>query len=329
MADQTYTYQQLQTAVTHVLAGAPNSGNPAGYIVNNALNWVVNQRAWSWRQRPLNIDISQIGISGVARSSGRLQSTTSTAHGKQAGYYVGINGTTVSTGGSLDGGYTVQSIIDVTNFYTAGTSLDTGGTISYAGAFVAPGQVAMPSDFSSIRALFTNPQSGQNGWAVDLLDLVMRRKTQNGATVLTSDMFYALSWLPQAVTTTEPTCFIHYFPALTGWSIFQGMYLRKLPALVNLTDTPDMPSQHQLLLYHACRAFAQSTEEEKHGEDWLIVGQLLPQFAADDDALQKPQAQYKVSRRHEEPPNAEYASAALFQAQPQAQGQPMMAGSAG
>lgn len=298
MGDQVYTFSQLQTGVTHALAGAPNVQNPAGVLVNRALNYIVNQRNWSWRQRPLNIDVLSVAVAAITRtnSNATLNVQTSSPHGQQAGWYVQLAGTTSASGNSLNMGYNVQSVIDSTHIQLVSPFPSDSSSITLSSAVIVPGQVALPADFTSSRLLYTSPQSGYDCYPVDLGDLIVRRRSTD-VTVAGGDIYYAISWLPQASSTVEPVAYISFFPvpSQSTYTMFQGTYLRKVPALQSGSDIPDVPSQYMDLIYHGARVFAVLTEEGKQSPEAPMLMSMLQSFAEDDANLQRPQAGFRRS----------------------------------
>lgn len=55
MANNTYNFNALKAAVTHVLGGAPDSNLSADQVVNGALAQLCNLNPWQWRQKPLSL----------------------------------------------------------------------------------------------------------------------------------------------------------------------------------------------------------------------------------------------------------------------------------
>ena len=55
MANNTYSFSALKTAVTHALGGAPDQNISTGEIVNGALSWLCTLAPWRWKQKALSI----------------------------------------------------------------------------------------------------------------------------------------------------------------------------------------------------------------------------------------------------------------------------------
>lgn len=51
MANNSYTFLQLKTAVTHALGGAPDVNVSTAEIVNGALSWLTGLHAWRWKSK--------------------------------------------------------------------------------------------------------------------------------------------------------------------------------------------------------------------------------------------------------------------------------------
>ena len=49
MARQFYTFAQLKAAAEHAISGSPDSRTPTADLVNDALEYLWNVFAWSWR----------------------------------------------------------------------------------------------------------------------------------------------------------------------------------------------------------------------------------------------------------------------------------------
>ncbi len=294
MANQLRTFSQLQAAVTHVLAGTPNANNPAAAIVNMALNWAANQRPWLWRQRPLGLSVIEQSITAISRGSDQITVTvTAPGHNLIAGLQAQIIGTNNSNTGGVpfNGSYIVVSVIDANNFTVsnAGAAGDYGlvtntPAAGNVGGFIG-GQILLPTDFATLGVLKSAPNSFRDVTATTLDDLLTRRQFAYGSTY---ELYYAISYIPQASTTSEPLPMIFMFPTPTLPTInfLQGNYYRRIPMLVIGSDVPDVPSHFQDLVYFACRAFAKSTEEDQVGEDWRITNMLLAQFSEEDGMSQ-------------------------------------------
>lgn len=282
MANQVYTLTQLTTAVTHVLAGTPNANLPPTQIINRAINWVTMQRPWIWRQKPFGLSISSTAIQAMVRGGdGMTVTVTSNGHGLIAGLQVQITGSTTTIVGDVpfNGSFLVATVIDANNFTVSnkGTAGDTAATPG----FWIGGQMPLPLDFAAMMVLKSAPNSFRDVQATTLDDLVTRRQFAYGSTY---ELYYAISYLPQATPGSEPVPLIYMFPTPTQATInfLQGVYLRRVPPLVNPTDIPDVPSQFGDLIYHAVRAFAKSNEEDQAGEDWRITMMMLTQLGEED-----------------------------------------------
>ena len=148
MANQTLTYAKLVAGVTHVLAGVPNSNNPPLDIINRACNYVFNWRDWSWRDRPISVNIVANQMGGSVGSGVWAYDPTHNAnvtgsaawaaagyppiyldktgiiwvywpnHGLTSGFFFGMNGVTATTGDttSYNGVFMVTSTPDANTF---------------------------------------------------------------------------------------------------------------------------------------------------------------------------------------------------------------------
>lgn len=160
MANQTLTYAKLVAQVTHVLAGAPNNNNPALDIINRACNYVFNYRDWSWRDRPISINIAanqnggSVGSGVWAFDPTHNANVTGSAawaaagyppiyrdltglvwvywpgHGLTSGFFFNMNGVTSGSGDgtSFNGGFIVTSTPDANTFTYANPGPAGAGT---------------------------------------------------------------------------------------------------------------------------------------------------------------------------------------------------------
>jgi hypothetical protein len=317
MSNQVRTFSQLQSAVTHVLAGTPNSLNPASAIVNLALNWVTMKRAWAWRQKLITITVSSTSLaatsqgawaynphananvtnpnawsnSPIYRDGVGIDWVYSPSHGLTPGAYIQVTGVTQSASDGFQ--FNCYAAVNTTPDANTFTYVDPAGTTAPQdlnctafGSWI-PGQSSLPLDFASFITLRAAPQSIRRITPTSLDDIFEKRQLAFGTTF---EMFYATGYLPQGSSTVEPTPTIHFFPVPTIGqpSFLAGVYLRRVPQLVNASDIPDVPSQFQDLVYFASRAFAKSTEEDQMGTDWQMVQQMLPDLEAEDGIIQQP-----------------------------------------
>lgn len=277
MANQRYTFLQLQTAVTHALHGTANSNSPAAQIVNRAVGYLAKRHNWRWRQRPLSLDLSSYAITTLARASD-LVTVTRTAHGLVAGVTVNIVGS-VATTNAFNGQFTVNTVPTANTFtYVQAGANETATT---PGSYI-PGFIPLPTDFDEIVTLESNGRSLRSFHPCEIHELMARRA--NSVVVTTLDLWYALSWLPQASVTAAMTAVLEIWPILATATpgLFQGMYRRIIPLMSADTDYPDIPDAYHDLLMVLCRAMAQSTEEDAAGQDWQLFNAMLPDYIASD-----------------------------------------------
>lgn len=286
MANNTYTFLTLQNAVTHALAGTPNANNPASFIVNRALDYLVSLRGWIWRQKPLSLDYTQHTISAITRVSALITVTSSVAHNLVPGLAVFISGTVSSTNVPLNGAYTVATIVSTT-IYTVLQSGSPPDDSSVTGGSWLGGAINLPADFAGFVTLKSATNSFRDVISTSMEDLLDRRQFAYGSTY---ELYYAVSFIPQTTTTSEPTPCIQVFPTPIQSQVgaLQGIYNRRIPPMVGNTDLPDIPSTFHNLLYLLCRAFAVSSEEDQTGTDWSMFNSMIGGYADEDGAMQGP-----------------------------------------
>lgn len=236
-------------------------------------------------------------------------------HGLQSGLYVSlINVTSAATdGSSFNGSYEIQTPDGNTFTYANPGTTGSNAPQDLNPQSISPngygqwigGQVTLPSDFSSMKTLAAPNLSLRVVAPVTLGQLMERRQYSLGSTL---ECYYAVSYLPQASVTTEPAPTMHLFPVPTfaQQNYLQGFYIRRLPQLVNSTDVPDVPSNFQTLVYHACRAFAVSNEEDRAGEDWRITNMLVTQLSEHDAVNQEPQGYMRKTVTSDWMPSGNY-----------------------
>ncbi len=332
MADATmYNFQALQEAVVHALDGQPNAINRAGRIVNRAITWITNQYRWRWREKPIAIGINQVNLpngvlaanwnynpyrnatvtspsawdaggtttgSPIYRDGANTIWVYSPNHGLQPALYVSINAAFQSASDTavFTGAFTVLTTPDANTFTYANTgpqdlnALNKGGTSPYG--YWVPGHYVLPSDFSAIRTLRCPTLSLMRVTPVTLDEIFRLRQL---VITTTLEIFYCVSSLPQASLTTPPVPILYIFPTPTATVLnyLNGIYVRRICPLTNLTDVPDIPEQFLDLVYWTSRAMAVSSEQDRAGEDWRMVMSQLEQLKAEDAMDQEPEGYMK------------------------------------
>lgn len=276
MANQRYSFLELKTAVTHVLHGAPNAGSPAAQIVNRAVGWLAKRHNWRWRQRPLSLDLPSYAITTLARAS-NVVTVTRTAHGLVSGVTVNVVGS-VATTNAFNGQFVVNTIPTANTFtYAQGGADETAGT---PGSYI-PGFLPLPADFDEIVTLGSPPR-GLRGYHPCEVHEIIERRAGSFSGLL--ELWFALSYLPQASVTASPTAILEIWPILSAATpnLFQGMYRRIIPIMTTDTDYPDIPDAYHDLLMVLCRAMAKSTEEDQSGQDWDLFNAMLADYIGSD-----------------------------------------------
>ena len=243
MANDTYTYQALQTAVTHALAGTPNASNPATLIVNRALDYLCELRGWIWRQKPLSLDYKQNAITSLTRVSALITVNSTSAHGLIPGLPVVLSGVVATPGDNvpLNGAYTVASTPSTTQFTVLQSGAPPDDLTPTPGTWLG-GYITLPADFSGFVTLKSATNSFRDVIPTSMEDLLDRRQFAYGSTY---ELYYSVSYIPQTTTTSEPVPIIQVFPTPTQAQVgaLQGIYVRRIPPMSGNTDLPDIPSQ--------------------------------------------------------------------------------------
>lgn len=296
MANNLYNVTALTTAITHALAGTPNANNPPLQIINRSLQYMSDLRPWLWRQKPFSLDFTANAISTMTRVSSTITVTTTLAHGLIVGLPVAISGSIGSTTTPFNGSFTVASVASATVFTVVQSGNPPDDVATTPGTWLG-GFAPLPADFSQVWVLKSATNSFRDVMPTSMEDLISRRQFAYGSSY---ELFYCVSYLPQTTLLVEPQPILQLFPtptvSLAG--ALQGVYLRRIPALVNGTDMPDIPSPFHELLLVLCRALAVSTEEDQMGTDWALFDKMLPTFAAEDGMMQGSRFARMVSTLH-------------------------------
>ncbi len=277
MPFETYTFTELQTAVTHALHGTPNSSAPASQIVNRSLNYLAKMRPWRWRMKNLSLNITATALTSLTRAS-NVVTAVQTAHG----FSVGSSFSVIGADNSFKGQFIVAGVTSSSIFtYSQNGSDETAST---AGSTI-PGALVLPADFDTLITLKGAITSYQTVYPTSMEDMWMMRQNAYGYGYET---WYALNWQSQASVTAAPRAVLEVYPIPQAAAIggFVGTYNRLIPTMSAGTDVPDVPQQYHGLLMVLCRAMAVSNEEDRSGSDWELFSNMLKDLAADEGQSQ-------------------------------------------
>lgn len=142
--------------------------------------------------------------------------------------------------------------------------------------------ITLPADFASLKSLHVGTCS--RACDIDAI-LTLRSRSLDMGQELTH---YAVTLAPQTAASALPVYRLELFPtpsATTTTGYARGVYLRRLPLLVNNTDYPDLPALFHPLLAQLCRARAVSDQEQVESEEWRVFNNLLPAYVAEDGRM--------------------------------------------
>jgi hypothetical protein len=281
MSSLAYTRDQLVAAAKSACAITAtgtdfDTGNAAIDLVNDAVQFIANERDWGWTRRPLVLDFAAVAITSIVRTSNVL-TITKTAHGLLAGDYLRITGST-----SADGMYYVASVTsaDVFTVNQAGSNESLATPGSYIKGFVA-----LPADFLGLASLERNAQI-RMARPVSMQRITQYRAAGGQWVVGPYGCYYNVRSTPQTVDTAAGAFRLELFPCPSEaeTAALAGEYKRAIPTLANGSSIPDIGPGGPLhaCLRTLCRAMAISTEEERAGEDWRRYERMLAQCAARD-----------------------------------------------
>jgi hypothetical protein len=259
MALPTYTLADLADAVKHAIGGSPDARTDTTEIINNALQFLCRAHPWTWRRKTRRLDISEVTITSLVRSS-NITTVTKTTHGLAIGDTVRI--TSASTG--FDGVYVIATVPNANSFTIADPGDDE--TAADAGVYIT-GHIALPTDVESILSL--QPGSLTRSFAPCSVDqLQIARQSASGAGGF--GYLWTFGYSSQAAVTAAPIARIelHPVPSAAASDLARIVYHRTIDNLANNTDVPDVPVFLHPVLKQLCRQFATQDEDQ---DDWKKI----------------------------------------------------------